>query len=303
MNESSSIAVTGASGMVGTALTERLESAGRQVIRLKRGTRQTDGPDVVWDPLEQGICDPQRIAGTQAIVHLAGDNIAAGRWTAAKKKRIYSSRVDATRNLVRSLKDLESRPSTLVCASAIGIYGDRGAEELTEGSAPGTGFLADVCRDWEAAACEAESLGMRVVRVRIGVVLSTLGGALTKMLTPFRLCAGGNVGDGKQYWSWIGLPDLVGVLEEAVGNDSLSGPVNAVSPQAVTNREFTKVLGGVLRRPTVIPMPAFMARLALGEMADELLLSSARVVPQVLNNAGFEFQFSDLESCLRHELG
>lgn len=302
MNEGRSIAVTGASGMVGSALSAALKSQGHQVIPLRRGTSQPDGDDVYWDPAKQGICDPQRLSGTDAIVHLAGENIAAGRWTAAQKERIRSSRVDATRNLVNSLKDLESRPSTLVCASAIGIYGDRGTEELTEESAPGTGFLADVCREWEAAAQEAESLGMRVVLVRIGVVLSKQGGALTKMLFPFRMCAGGNMGNGQQYWSWISLPDVVAILQEAVHNESLRGPVNAVSPQAMTNRDFTKVLGRVLNRPTFMPLPAFMARIMLGEMADDLLLSSARVVPEALTKSGFEFQHPDLESCLRDAL-
>lgn len=302
MSEGSCIAITGASGMVGTALSDALKSQGHRVMSLRRGTSQPDGDDVYWDPADKGICDPQRLSDTDVIVHLAGENIAAGRWTAAQKKRIYTSRVDATRNLVRSLQDLESRPSTLVCASAIGIYGNRGSEELTETSEPGTGYLADVCRDWEAAAREAESLGMRVVMVRIGVVLSTLGGALTKMLPPFRMGAGGNMGNGQQYWSWVGLPDVVAILQEAIHNESLRGPVNAVSPQPMTNRDFTKVLGRVLNRPTFLPLPAFMARLVLGEMADDLLLSSARVVPQVLTDAGFEFRHPDLESCLRDAL-
>lgn len=302
MNQGSSVAITGASGMVGSALSSRLTADGISVIPLRRGTQQSDSSDVFWDPASQGICDPQRLAGTDALVHLAGENIAAGRWTAAQKKRITDSRVAATKNLVRSLSNLDQRPSTLVCASAIGIYGDRGTEELTEESAAGTGFLADVCRDWETAASEAEALGMRVVCVRIGVVLSKEGGALTKMLTPFRLGAGGNVGDGKQYWSWVSLPDVVSILREAIHNESLRGPVNAVSPAPMTNRDFTKVLGKVLRRPTIFPLPAFMARIMLGEMADELLLSSARVIPHVLNESGFEFQHPDLESCLRDAL-
>jgi hypothetical protein len=203
---------------------------------------------------------------------------------------------------VRSFANCEKRPSTFVCASAIGFYGERGSEEMTESSVPGSGFLPEVCRDWEAAAAEAEELGIRVVRVRIGVVLSTQGGALAKMLAPFKLCAGGIVGNGKQYWSWIGLSDLIHILEEAITNTALRGAVNAVSPNSVTNREFTKVLGKVLRRPTLFPLPAFVAKILLGEMADDLLLGSTRVVPEVLNRSGFEFQYADLEACLRHEL-
>ena len=303
MNENSrTIAITGASGMVGSNLSSSLSKQGHQVIPLRRGKSQPKGSDVFWDPDGLGICDPQRLAGVDTIVHLAGENIAAGRWTTAQKQRIRSSRVDATRNLVRSLKQMEQPPTTFVCASAIGIYGDRGDEQLTERSDPGSGFLVDVCRDWEGAAAEAETAGMRVVQVRIGVVLSAQGGALAKMLTPFKLGMGGIVGSGKQYWSWIGLGDVVGVLEEAVTNESLRGPINAVSPNSMTNREFTKVLGKVLRRPTSFPLPGFMAKLILGEMAKELLLSSARVVPDALMKSGFQFQHADLETCLRHEL-
>jgi uncharacterized protein (TIGR01777 family) len=298
----SRIAITGASGLVGSALTAALSGQGNHVIPLRRGISQMDGSDVFWDPAGQGIVDPKALGDIDTVVHLAGEKIATGRWTDAQKQKIRVSRVDATRNLVRSFANLEKRPSTFVCASAIGFYGDRGSEEMTESSAPGSGFLPEVCRDWEAAAVEAEELGMRVVRVRIGVVLSTQGGALAKMLTPFKLCAGGIVGNGKQYWSWIGLTDLVRILEEAITNTALRGAVNAVSPNTVTNREFTKVLGKVLRRPTLFPLPAFVAKILLGKMADDLLLGSTRVVPEVLNRSGFEFQHADLESCLRHEL-
>ena len=296
------IGITGASGMVGSNLSSALNEQGHRVLPLRRGKSQSAGSEIFWDPDGVGICDPQRLAGVDAIVHLAGENIAAGRWTTAQKERIRSSRVDATQNLVRSLAQMEQPPATFVCASAIGIYGDRGDEELTEASDPGSGFLADVCRGWEAAAAEAEAAGMRVVQVRIGVVLSTQGGALTKMLTPFRLGLGGIVGAGTQYWSWVGLQDLVGVLQEAVTNDSLRGPINAVSPQPVTNREFTKILGKVLKRPTIFPLPGFVAKLLLGEMAEELLLSSAKVVPESLKKIGFKFRHADLETCLRHEL-
>ena len=298
----SKIAITGATGLVGSALTAVLSGKGNQVIPLRRGTRQSDSTDVFWEPSGQGIVDPKALGDIDTVVHLAGENIATARWTDAQKQKIRVSRVDATRNLVRSFANCEKRPSTFICASAIGFYGDRGSEEMTESSAPGSGFLPEVCRDWEAAAAEAEELGIRVVRVRIGVVLSPEGGALAKMLTPFRLCAGGIVGNGKQYWSWIGLSDLVHILEEAITNTALRGAVNAVSPNSVTNREFTTALAKVLRRPALFPLPAFVAKIMLGEMADDLLLGSTRVVPEVLNQSGFEFQYADLEACLRHEL-
>jgi len=296
------IAITGASGMVGTQLSSTLTARGDQVIPLKRGTSQPAGTDLYWDPNGAGICQPEAAAGIDTVVHLAGESIAAGRWTAAQKVRIRDSRIKATKNLVRSLGCMDQPPSTLVCASAIGIYGNRGSEELTESSPRGTGFLADVCRDWESAAAEAEQFGIRVVQVRIGVVLSPLGGALANMLTPFRLGAGGIIGNGKQYWSWIGLHDLVRVLVETIDNQDLRGPINAVSPNSMTNRNFTKSLGVVLRRPTLFPLPGFMAKILLGEMADELLLSSARVVPERLSQSGFQFEHADLETCLRHEL-
>ncbi len=298
------IAVTGASGMIGTQLSSVLTARGDQVIPLKRGSSQPEGDDsgVFWDPNGTGICQPTAAEGIDTLVHLAGESIASGRWTAARKQLIRDSRVSATTNLVRSLGRMNQPPSTFVCASAIGIYGDRGSEELSESSPRGMGFLAEVCRDWETAAAEAEQFGIRVVQIRIGVVLSPRGGALANMLTPFRLCAGGIIGNGKQYWSWIGLHDLVRVLIETIDNDALRGPVNAVSPNSMTNYDFTKTLGTVLRRPTVFPLPAFMAKIILGEMAEELLLSSARVVPQELNEHGFEFEHADLESCLRYEL-
>lgn len=298
------IAVTGASGMVGTRLSSVLTARGDHVIPLKRGSSQPEGDDsaVFWDPNGTGICQPTAAEGIDTLIHLAGESIASGRWTAARKQRIRDSRVSATTNLVRSLGRMDQPPSTFVCASAIGIYGNRGSEELTELSPRGTGFLADVCRDWEAAAAEAEQFGVRVVQIRIGVVLSPRGGALANMLTPFRLCAGGIIGNGKQYWSWIGLHDLVRVLIETIDNGALSGPINAVSPNAMTNHDFTKSLGKVLRRPTIFPLPAFMAKIILGEMADELLLSSARVVPAALSKHGFTFEHADLESCLRYEL-
>lgn len=297
-----SVAITGATGLVGKALSRLLNAQGSSVVAVTR----TDGANydntIRWDP-EKGVLNPSRLESIDAIVHLAGENIAAGRWNQAMKNRIRNSRVHGTRSLVQSLSQIEKRPKTLISASAVGFYGERGDRVLDESAAVGTGFLAEVCQQWEAEAMAAESLGMRVVCVRVGVVMSPRGGALAKMLVPFKLGAGGVVGSGKQYWSWIGLNDLARVFAFCVENDSLRGPVNAVSPESMTNHDFTKVLGQVLHRPTIFPLPAFMARLMLGEMADELLLSSTRVTPQKLLKAGFQFEQPDLTSCLEHELG
>jgi uncharacterized protein (TIGR01777 family) len=294
----SAIAVSGATGLVGSALAAALEQDGIRVLRLSR----RPGPGVVaWDPA-RGLADPGQLEGVRAMVHLAGENIGAGRWTATQKQRIRDSRVDGTRNLVRSLGAAKSPPRVFVCASAIGFYGDRGDELLDESSPGGTGFLAETCREWEAAAAGATAIGARVVCARFGVVLSRDGGALQKMLLPFRLGGGGRVGSGRQYWSWVSLPDVVGALRHAIGTESLSGPVNVVSPEPATNLAFTKALAGVLRRPAVIPMPAALARMALGEMAEELLLASARVLPRKLEASGYEFEFPDLVAALRDAL-
>jgi len=292
--QSGVVAITGASGLVGRALTTALESAGTSVIRL---SRRSGAATVTWDPA-LGITDPQALAGVAALVHLAGENIASGRWTDAQKRRIRESRVAGTRNLVLSLGRAPSPPRVLVCASAIGFYGNRGDEMLDESSPSGAGFLAKVCREWEAAADEAKRLGTRVIQTRFGVVLSKEGGALKKMLLPFKLGAGGRVGSGQQYWSWVALADVVGAIRHAIATESLSGPVNVVAPQPATNAEFTKTLAKVLHRPAIFPVPAAAARLVLGEMADELLLASARVVPQRLNASGYVFQFRDLEAAL-----
>lgn len=296
------VAVTGATGLVGDALCARLAGSGNDILRLVR-RRDVDTPrELFWDP-QTGFITPERMNGMHAVVHLAGESIAAGRWTDDKKRRILRSRVDGTHTLCTALARLESPPQVLVCASAIGYYGDRGDEVLDETSDPGTGFLADVCREWEAAAAPAAETGIRVVHLRFGMVLSRGGGALQKMLTPFKLGAGGRIGSGRQYWSWIHLDDVVGAIVHAIATADLNGPVNAVGPQPVTNAEFTRTLGRVLHRPTIMPMPAFAARLALGEMADELLLSSARVLPRKLEQSGYTFAFSDLAAALQHELG
>ncbi len=295
------VAMTGASGLVGTELSALLKSAGHCVVPMTRKPSVNSQNTITWDP-KQGVVNPHQLESVDAIVHLAGENIAAGRWTAASKERIRKSRVEGTRALVQSLAGLQNCPKTLVCASAIGYYGDRGDEVLTESSAPGSGFLADVCSAWESEALAAANMDVRVVCLRIGVVLSPKGGALAKMLLPFKLGAGGVIGSGKQYWSWIGLNDLVRVIAFCVENENIRGPVNAVSPQAVNNYDFTKTVGAVLHRPTIFPMPGFVAKMVLGEMADALLLSSAHVVPERLQAHGFQFAQPDLKSCLEHEL-
>jgi uncharacterized protein (TIGR01777 family) len=295
------ILVTGSSGLVGSALVPFLTTGGHRVMRLVRAEPRGED-EVRWDP-SIGAIDAQKLEGIDAVVHLAGESIADGRWTPEKKAKILNSRVQGTRLLSESLARLQRRPRVLVSASAIGYYGDRGEQPLNERSAAGSGFLPDVCRQWEAATQPAVEAGIRVVNLRIGVVLSAQGGALAKMLGPFRMGAGGRLGSGRQYLSWIALDDVVGAIHHGLMCDELSGPVNAVSPNPVTNREFTKTLGRVLRRPTMFPMPAPAARVIFGEMADELLLASTRVEPQRLMAEGYEFRFAELQSALRHLLG
>lgn len=295
------IAVVGASGLVGSALVPFLTSGGHQVRRVGRASSSGTSPDVTWD-YTRGMLDTTALEGLDAVVHLAGENIGT-RWTAAKKRAIRSSRVDATRFLCERLAALDHPPKTLVCASAIGYYGDRGAEELTERSARGSGMLAELCEEWERAADAARQRRIRVVHVRFGIVLSPRGGPLARMLAPFRLGLGGNLGDGKQYTSWIAIDDAVGSLFHALQNEALHGAVNAASPQPLTNAEFTRTLGRVLGRPTVFPVPAIALRTLFGEMADHLLLSSTRVRPEKLSESGYEFQHPGLEGALRHLLG
>jgi uncharacterized protein (TIGR01777 family) len=270
---------------------------------VKRLVRRTAAsPDeITWNP-EQATIDDQALAGVGAVIHLAGESIAEGRWTAEKKRRIRESRVEGTRLVVNALTQLDPRPPVLVTASAIGYYGDRGTTQLDETSEPGEGFLVEVCRAWESATLPAKDAGMRVVNGRLGVVLSRRGGALARMLTPFKLGVGGKIGSGRQYMSWITLDDATRAFQFAMESDRLSGPVNFVAPEPLTNLEFTKALGRVLRRPTILPMPATAARLAFGELADGLLLASARVVPSRLTEAGFSFDYPQLEPALRHVL-
>ena len=293
------IIVTGSTGLVGTALLERLGPA-HVVARLVRGPAGPDG--IPWDPAG-GAMDPAALSGADAVVHLAGEGIANRRWSARVKERIRDSRVAGTRVLASALAATDRPPPVLVCASAIGYYGDRGEELLHEESGPGHGFLAEVCRAWEDAAAPARDAGIRVVHLRTGVVLSARGGALAQMLPPFKMGVGGILGNGRQYMSWISLEDLTRVIVHAIETPSLAGAVNAVAPSAVTNREFTKALGRVVRRPTLFPLPAVGARLLFGEMADALLLASARVVPARLQAAGFTFTHGGLEDALRAALG
>ena len=294
------VLLTGSGGLIGSALAPALAADGHQVRRLRRAA--AGGPDETsWNPAD-GTFAPGALDGIDGVVHLAGESIAGGRWTAARKARIRDSRVDDTRRLAEALAALEQPPRVLVAASAIGFYGDRGDELLDEAASPGIGFLPEVSRAWEAASAPAREAGIRVVHLRIGIVLSPAGGALGQMLLPFRLGAGGVLGSGDQYMSWISIDDVVGIARHALNDDTLGGPVNAVAPRAVTNREFTRTLGAVLRRPTILPAPAFALRIALGEMADALLLASTRVDPAALRATAFEFQHPELDAALRHVL-
>ncbi len=296
------ILVSGSSGVLGSALLPFLTAAGHSVTRLVRAEARVGAPEIWWDPAG-GYLNPATVEGFDAVVHLAGENLAAHRWRSEFKARIKESRVKGTRLLAETLAKLSHPPQVLVSSSAIGYYGDRGDEVLLEESASGAGFLAEVCRDWEAATEPAAQKGIRVITLRTGFVLSASGGGLAKMLPAFRMGAGGVIGTGRQYMSWIAIDDLVAAILHAIVQDSVRGPVNAVAPNPVTNREFTKTLGRVLSRPTIFPVPAFAARLAFGEMADELLLSSQRVTPAKLLASGFTFQFPDLAPALRHLLG
>lgn len=295
------ILITGSTGLIGSALIPLLTADGHTVFRIVRRVSGSAENEIFWNP-QVGVLNPAMLEGSDAVVHLAGESIAGGRWTPESKRRIFDSRIQGTKLLVETLLSLSRPPSVLISASAIGFYGSRGEEILREESSPGTGFLPDLCRLWEEAAQPASNKGIRVVMPRIGLVLSGRGGALAKMLLPFRLGLGGKVGPGSQIVSWIAIDDLVGSIRHMIRDKNLSGPVNAVSPRAVTNLEFTKALGRVLSRPTLFPLPAFAARIALGEMAEELLLSSARVEPTRLSAAGFHFQYPELRSALEHVL-
>jgi uncharacterized protein len=295
------ILLTGSHGLVGSALTPFLTTGGHSVEPLRRRKGAQAGQGVFWNPTEGGI-ERDKLEGFDGVVHLAGESL-VGRWDEEKKRKIRDSRVKGTRLLSEALAKLERRPRVLVSASAIGYYGDRGDEVLTEESPAGDGFLAAVCREWEAATEPAAEAGIRVINLRFGVILSRQGGALEKILPPFQIGLGGEVGGGRQYWSWIAIDDAVGAIHHALITDALRGPANVVSPHPITNREFTKTLGALLSRPTLLPTPEVAARMVFGEMADELLLASACVEPKRLRLTGYRFRFQTLEEALRHLLG
>jgi uncharacterized protein len=289
------VAVTGASGLIGKELVRRLEADGHHVLRLVR--REPKGPgEARWDP-EAGRVDAAALTGVSGVVNLAGENVGE-RWTAERKRRIRASRVEGTRALATAMATMDPKPRVLVNVSAVGFYGHRRDERVDEMSKPGTGFLAEVVRDWEAAAEPAARAGIRVVLPRMGVVLSARGGALAKMLTPFRLGAGGPLGSGSQWMSWVSLQDAVDVLYLALVDDRLSGPVNAVAG-AVTNDEFVQTLGRVLNRPAILPVPGFALKLAFGQMAEETILASQRVEHRILTQLGYSFAQPELEGALR----
>lgn len=293
------ILISGASGLIGSALTKSLEADGHEVLRLSRSAPR-DETSVQWQP-EAGrfeSSEKQKLEGVEAAFHLAGENV-FGRWTDEKKAHIRNSRVQSTRLLSKALAQLPERPRVLICASAVGYYGSRGDEVLREDSMAGTGFLAEVCREWESAADIAREAGIRVIHARFGVVLSKEGGALQKMLLPFKLGLGGPIGSGRQYFSWITTDDVIGALRFALDKEKLAGAVNLVAPEPVTNREFTQTLAGVLRRPAIMPLPAFALKLALNpESANETLLASQRAIPEKLLVNGYKFQHPNLANAL-----
>jgi uncharacterized protein len=295
------VLISGSSGLIGRALTRALRNAGHEPVALVR--RPACEGEVQWSPTEP--LDPAKLAGCDAVVHLAGKNI-AGYWTEKFKREVRESRVRGSQTLATTAAEsyrASGRPRVFISASAIGYYGNRGDELLTEESAPGTGFLPEVSQQWEAATASAREAGLRVVNLRIGVVLAPDGGALPSMLLPFRLGLGGRIGDGQQYWSWVSLDDVVGVILFALQNDNLRGPVNVVSPEPARNEEFVRALGETLHRPTMFPLPVFVVRTLMGEMGEAALLGSARVEPAKLKAAGYQFRHPELKDALRGALG
>ncbi len=296
------VLVTGSSGLIGRALLSRLQAEGDEPLRLVRGDRALAPGEIRWNPEAETI-DEEGLEGLDAVVHLAGERLDSGRWTRRRKERIRRSRVTGTQLLAGALARRRARPRVLVSASGAGYYGDRGAEPLDESSARGSGFLAELCDAWEKASEPAARAGIRVVHLRSGIVLSSAGGALRRMLPAFRLGLGGPFGDGRQYLPWIALDDLLRVILFSIRTDSFRGPVNTASPEPSTNAEFAAALGRVLRRPAVFPVPAFLLRLALGELAEEALLAGQRILPSKLLAAGFTFGHPEIEGALRHALG
>lgn len=293
------VAIAGASGLVGSALIPVLKSMGAQITRMVRSKPKAG--EIEWHP-GQAEMHPGSLEGFDTIINLAGENIAGGRWTDDQKRKIRESRINGTHLLSEAIAKLSPKPRVFICASATGIYGDRDNEVLDEQSESGGGFLAGVCREWEMATGPASQAGVRVVNLRIGPILAREGGMLAKLLTPFKMGMGGKVGSGRQYISWIAIDDVIQAIKLAIEDASIHGALNIVSPNPVTNEEFTKTLGHVLNRPTALAMPAFAARLAFGEMADEMLLASQKVIPKKLTSIGFRFQFPQLEMALKHYL-
>ena len=299
----SRILVSGVSGPIGAALLPSLRADGWSVVRLVRGGtagRSPDNTQIAWDPA--GAIAPEAVSGFDAVIHLAGESI-FGRWTAGKKRKIRDSRVLGTLNLASALARAERKPNVFVCGSAIGYYGNRDDETLSEESAAGKGFLAEVCREWEEAAAPAVQAGIRTAHLRTGIVLSPKGGALGAMLLPFKMGLGGRTGDGRQWMSWIDVQDMVGGIQDILKNELLRGPVNMVAPKPVRNAEFAATLASVLSRPAIFPMPAFVAKLAFGEMGEELLLGSQKVEPGKLMASGYPFRYRELRGSLEGLLG
>ncbi len=301
------VAITGATGFIGKSLCPQLHADGKELVLFARDTRtaQSSFPGarvIEWDAVA-GPPPVGSLDGIDAVVHLLGEGIANGRWSSSRKRSIRESRVEGTRNLVQALRDSAQPPGLLVSSSAVGFYGSRGDEELDESSEPGGGFLGEVCQAWEAEARAADALGVRTVLLRTGIVLSPEGGALAKMLPPFRMFVGGALGSGKQWMSWVHMEDEVGLIRHLLNSESLQGPVNATAPAPVTNREFSKTLGRVLSRPAILPVPALALKLLMGEMAQELLLDGQKVMPRRALADGYRFRFPELEGALRDLLG
>lgn len=294
------ILITGATGLIGKALSASLREKGHELILASRGEPAT-AEGIKWDADSGFLADDvQRLEAVDAVIHLAGESVSGLRWTDEKKKAIRESRVNGTRTLIETFARLKRKPLVFISASAIGFYGDRGDEELTETSTAGDGFLSDVCREWESESRRAEDMGIRTVLLRTGIVLSKDGGALAAMLLPFKLGVGGVVGSGEQWMSWVSLDDVVAIIEFALENEKLRGAINVTAPNPVKNTEFTSALGEVLYRPTILPLPGFAVNLVFGEMGDALLLASSRVRPERLLDAGYVFKFPDLKPALEH---
>ena len=294
------VLVSGSSGLIGSGLIVSLPRAGHSVVRMLRGATRAREDDIVWYP-ETGELRPTEPRPLDAVVHLAGENIASA-WTEPRKAEIRRSRVDATRLLCQTLAKLKKPPRVLICASAVGYYGDHGDASLDESASPGSGFLAEVCRDWEAATEPAAAAGIRTVSTRFGMILDPRSGALAQMLPVFEIGLGGRLGSGRQYLSWITLVDVLRAIELLLVREDITGPVNVVSPHPVTNAEFTKTLASVLHRPAVLPVPGFALRILFGQRADELLLPSARALPRRLQEAGFQFEHPQLKPALEYLL-